>query len=142
MTFALSQTALPVSADQPSRWGRTAMASYFVVAATLDMAAHQDSALALLSGGGAALDWFYVLRAALLLASAALFSLGRFSGVIARVWVTYSVLHAFGTHAFWEGAGATIVLEHAGPFMADIAVAASLLLYLSDGTRRAVRRHA
>lgn len=89
MTSALWQTALPGSADQPSRWGRTAMASYFVVAATLDIAAHQHSALALLSG-----------------------------------------------------AGATIVLEHAGPFMADIAVAASLLLYLGDGARRAVRRHA
>jgi len=141
MTIALWQTALPASAE-PSRWGRTAMASYFVVAATLDMAAHQDSALALLSGAGAALDWFYVLRATLLLASVALFSLGRFTGVIARVWVAYSVLHAFGTHAFWQGTGAAFVLEHAGPFMADIAVAASLLLYLSDGARRAVRRHA
>jgi len=106
------------------------------------MAAHQDSGLALLTGAGAALDWFYVLRAAILLASAALFSLGRFTGVIARAWVAYSVLHAFGTHAFWEGGGAAIVLEHAGPFMADIAVAASLLLYLGEGVSRAARRDA
>jgi len=104
------------------------MASYFVVAATLDMAAHQGSALAVMSGAGTPLDLFFFLRAVLLLASAALFSLGRFTGVIARVWIAYSILHAFGTHAFWEGAGATVVLEHAGPFMADIAVAASLLL--------------
>lgn len=119
-----------------ARWGRTAIAAYFVVGATLDVATHPASWDAVLAGVGGQMDWLAVLRASFLFVSSALFVLGRGSGVIARLWIAYAVIHASATHGFWNG-GATALVENASPFLADLAVAASLLLYLSLTERRA-----
>jgi uncharacterized membrane protein YphA (DoxX/SURF4 family) len=121
--------------DPRARWGRTAIAAYFVVGATLDVATHPSSWNAVFAGVGSPLDWLAVVRAGFLFVSSVLFVLGPGAGVIARMWIAYAVVHATTSHAFWAGGPATLV-ENAAPFLADVAVAATLLLYLSVMERR------
>lgn len=119
-----------MDADIRARWGRAAMASYFVVAATLDIAARQSAWDAAIAGLATPLQWLQVLVAVALLVSATLFAWGRGVGVIARGWIAYVAVHAATAHAFWAG-GPEAVVAHSGPFLADMAVAASLLMFLS-----------
>lgn len=121
--------------EHRTRWGRTAIAAYFVVGATLDVAAHPSSWDAVLAGNGTPLDWLAVLRAAFLFVSSLLFVLGPGAGVIARTWIAYTAVHAATAHAFWDG-GPAALADKAAPFLADVAVAATLLLYLSLMDRR------
>jgi hypothetical protein len=115
--------------DARARWGRTAIAAYFVVGATLDVATHPASWDAVIAGAASPLDWLAVVRASFLYLSSALFVLGPWAGVIARTWIAYALVHA-ATTTFWIG-GPVAVVDNAAPFLADLAVAASLLLYLS-----------
>jgi hypothetical protein len=121
--------------DHRARWGRTAIAAYFVVAATLDVVTHTASWNAVAAGTGVPLDWLAVLRAGVLFVSSLLFVLGPGAGVIARAWIAYAVLQAATAHAVWDGGPAALV-DKAAPFLADLAVAATLLLYLSLMDRR------
>jgi hypothetical protein len=117
----------------PQRWGRMAMASYFIVGATLTAAAHEPSWHALLAGTAGAMDWLYVLQVIAEASSAVLFALGRFVGVIARAWVSYCLLRIAGS-ALWDGTGEAIAAQ--GPWvMGQVAVVASLLLYLGHRER-------
>jgi uncharacterized membrane protein YphA (DoxX/SURF4 family) len=118
----------------PDRWGRAAMASYFVVSATLNAGAHQASWESVLHGAGTMLDWLFTLQIVAEASSAVLFALGRFAGVIARAWIAYCLLLAFGQHDFWEG-GAGAVQSEAMPFMSHLAVATSLVLYVASRER-------
>jgi hypothetical protein len=119
-----------------ARWGRAAMASYFVVGATLDAAAHPEVWAALGAGAATAIDWLVALRVAALVVSAVLFALGRFTGVIARAWIAFCAVRLFAGPLPWEG-GVQGVATHGMAAMADVAVAASLMLYLGSRERLA-----
>jgi hypothetical protein len=112
----------------PQRWGRMAMASYFVVSATLTAAAHAASWAALRAGTAGPLDGLVAMQVVAEALSAVLFALGRFTGVIARAWVAYCLLR-IAAGAPWEGGADAIAAL--GPWvMGQLAVVGSLLMYL------------
>ena len=126
----------PASPGAGQRWGRMAMASYFVVSATLAAAAHRPSWHAVLGGSAGAMDWLLVLQVAAEAVSALLFATGRFVGVIARAWVSYLVLR-IGAALPWDGSADAIAAQ--GPWiMGQVAVIASLLLYLAHQDRKEI----
>ena len=112
------------------RWGRAAIASYFVVAGAVSLATHENGWRRLASGDASPLDWFYALTAAAGLLTGVLFAAGRATGVIARGWICYCVLEAIGAYPFWAAPAATIAGDVAG-FLGNLAVASSLTLYIS-----------
>jgi hypothetical protein len=125
---------MPQQAAQ--RWGRMAMASYFVVSATLAAAAHRASWNAVLGGSAGAMDVLLALQVIAEAVSALLFATGRFAGVIARVWVSYLVLR-IGAALPWDGSADAIAAM--GPWMmGQVAVIASLLLYLGHHDRKEI----
>jgi hypothetical protein len=134
-TRTLVLPAAPQGAAQ--RWGRMAMASYFVVSSALATAAHQASWDAVFGGTAGAMDWLLVVQVVAEAASALLFATGRFVGVIARAWVSYLVLR-IGATLPWDGSAQDLAAQ--GPWiMGQVAVIASLLLYLGHHDRKEVQ---
>jgi hypothetical protein len=82
------------------------------------------------------MDVLLVLQVIAEAASALLFATGRFAGVIARVWVSYLVLR-IGAALPWDGSADAIAAM--GPWMmGQVAVIASLLLYLGHHDRKEI----
>jgi uncharacterized membrane protein YphA (DoxX/SURF4 family) len=124
------------AASAHERWGRAAMASFFVVGAAMSIAAHEPSWQRVVTGDSNPLDWVYALTALAGLLSGAAFVLGRAPVAIALGWTAYCVVNAFAAYPFWAVTG-TAVADDATGFLSHLAVAASLMLYVSRAEARA-----
>lgn len=111
-------------------WGRAAMASFFVVGATISTVPHEQSWQRIAMGDASLIDWFYVTTAIAGVLSGVAFALGRATVVIAYAWASYCVINAFVTYPFWAVAPAAVA-ESASGFLSHLAVAASLMLYIT-----------
>jgi uncharacterized membrane protein YphA (DoxX/SURF4 family) len=118
----------------PGRWGRAAMASFFVVGAAISIAANEPSWSRVASGSASPLDWLYVISAIGGAVSGFVFAAGRATVPISLGWIAYCVITAFAAYPFWIGG--PDVADHATGFMSHIAVAASLALYITHTEAR------
>ncbi len=109
-------------------WGRAAMASYFVVAATISTVPHEQSWHQIAIGEASALDWFYAAAAASGVISGISFALGWATIVISYAWISY--INALVNYPFWAVAPAAVA-DSASAFLSHVAVAASLMLYVT-----------
>jgi len=113
-----------------ARWGRAVMASFFVVGAAISTAFDGQSWSRIASGSGSSLDWIHAIWAVVAILSGVVFALGRATVAIAMAWTTYCVIEAFAAYPFWM-ATPTVVADCAAGFLSRMAVAASLLLYIT-----------
>lgn len=111
-------------------WGRAAMASYFVVVATISTVLHEQSWHQIATGEASALDWFYAAAAASGVISGISFALGWVTIIISYAWISYCVINALVAYPFWAVAPAAVA-DSASGFLSHVAVAASLMLYLT-----------
>lgn len=119
-----------------ARWGRAGMASFFVVGAAVSFAIHEDSWSRIASGNANPLDWLYAIGSAAGALTGVLFAVGRATVGIAVAWISYCLMEAIVAYPFWA-VPADAVAESASGFLAHLAVAASLMLYISvAGDRR------
>jgi hypothetical protein len=106
------------------------MASFFGVGAAVSLAAHGDGWRRLASGDASLIDWFYAITAAIGVLTGVLFATGRATGLIARGWICYCTFEAIGACPFWAVPPANVADNVTG-FLGNLAVSASLMLYLS-----------
>lgn len=116
--------------DLQALWGRAAMASFFVVGATISTVHHEQSWQRIAMGDASPIDWFYATTAVAGVLSGVAFALGRATVVIAYAWASYCVINAVVTYPFWAVAPAAVA-ESASGFLSHLAVAASLMLYIT-----------
>ena len=112
------------------RWGRAAMASFFVVGAAVSLSTHEDGWRRLASGDASPLDWLYAITAAVGVLTGVLFAAGRATVVIARGWICYCTFEAIAACPFWAVPPASVA-ENVTGFFGNLAVSASLMLYIS-----------
>jgi hypothetical protein len=117
------------------RWGRAAMASLFVVGAAVSVAIHEDAWSRIASSNASPLDWLYAITAGSGVVTGLLFSFGRATVGIASAWICYCLIEAVGAYPFWA-VPPGVVAENATGFFSHLAVAASLMLYISVAERR------
>jgi hypothetical protein len=106
------------------------MASFFVAGAAISVALHGDSWSRMASGTPSPLDWLHAITVAAGVLTSVLFAAGRATLSIACVWICYCVVQAIASRPFWAVPPASVAENVAG-FLSYIAVAASLMLYIS-----------
>ena len=106
------------------------MASVFVIGAAVSVAIHEHSWTRIASSDASPLDWLYAITAAVGVLTGLLFAAGRATVVIAGGWIFYCIIAAVGAYPFWA-VPAVAVAESATGFLGHLAVAASLMLYIS-----------
>ena len=111
------------------------MASFFVIGAAVSVAIHEDSWSRIASSNASPLDWLYVITAAAGVLTGLLFAAGRATVGIASGWICYCIIEAIGAYPFWA-VPPVAVAENATGFLSHLAVAASLMLYISVAERR------
>ncbi len=115
-------------------WGRAVMACFFVISATISSVIHEQSWRHAIAGDASTVDWFYVMAAAAGALSGVAFALGRAAVVIAYAWVWYCVINALVNYPFWA-VGPAGIADSASGFLSHMAVAASLMLYITHAER-------
>ena len=113
-----------------ARGGRAAMASFFVVSATISIVSNEQSWSRIVIGDASVIDWLYAVLAIAGVLSGILFALGIATVAIADVWISYCVFNAIMTYPFWAVAPAAVPDCLSG-FLSHLAVAASLMLYIT-----------
>jgi len=111
------------------------MASYFVVGAAISTASHEQSWNRIASGDASPLDWLFVITAIAAVLSGVVFVLGRATITIAMAWISYCVFEAFAAYPFWA-VKADAVTDSATVFLGQVAVAGSLVLYITHTESR------
>jgi hypothetical protein len=111
------------------------MASFFVVGAAISVAIHEDVWVRIASSNASALDWLYAITAGAGVLTGLLFAAGIATVGIASGWICYCLIEAVGAYPFWA-VQPGVVAENASGFLSHLAVAASLMLYISVAERR------
>ena len=111
------------------------MASFFVVGAVISTASNEQSWSGVVSGDASPLDWLHVMSAVAGVFSGVVFALGRATVGIAIAWISYCVIKAFAAYPFWA-VGPAAVADCATEFLSHMAVAASLMLYVTHAEAR------
>ena len=106
------------------------MASFFVVGAAISVAIHEDAWSRIASSNASLLDWLYAITAGAGVLTGLLFSVGRATVGIASGWICYCLIEAVGAYPFWAVPHG-VVAQNATGFLSHLAVAASLMLYIS-----------
>jgi uncharacterized membrane protein YphA (DoxX/SURF4 family) len=135
LRFTLEATDLPSTMPRDpyilqARWGRAAMASFFVVSATISTVSNEQSWSRIAIGDASPLDWLYAVSVIAGVVSGFLFALGIATVAIANLWIAYCVFNAIMTYPFWAVAPAAVPDSVSG-FLSQMAVAASLMLYIT-----------
>ena len=116
-------------------WARAGMASYWVVSGIAGLAMHGTDVAQVLGGTASAPQWLAAALIGFQIVTGVVFALGIATTVIARLWIAFAVFHAVGPGAFWS-VPQEAVAATAQAFTIDLAIVASLGLFLHRGDRR------
>jgi hypothetical protein len=111
------------------------MASFFVVGAAISTASNEQGWSRIASGKGSPLDWIYLIFAGAAVLSGVVFTLGLATVTVAIAWTSYCAIEAFAAYPFWTAAPSAMA-DCAAGFLSRMAVAASLILYITHAEAR------